>query len=328
MKKSIVQKTDGSEKWNTIIDYSQIDNWLALPKDRDKNIDVIYFYPTTFGKETPCAPNVSDIDDLNMRKGAKHCLATQASVFEESCNIFAPYYRQISADYALTLSNDETNELLSYSATQDPTTALNYYFEHYNNGRPFILAGHSQGANILVMLLANYFKEHPELFSKMIAAYVIGYAVTKKYLQENKHLKFAQGADDIGVIVSYNTEGPNNKDKHNAVVTPGAISINPLNWKLDETPASVKENLGSLNHKGVLVEGFANAQIDLDRGVVVCSSVDSKHYAVPAPADILFGPECYHAFDYGFYYMNLKQNVADRIIAWFTNISETSLPNT
>ena len=319
MKPPIILKTYGSEKWNTTIDYSQIDNWLSLPENNNKNVDVIYFYPTTFGKETPSAPNVSDIDDINMRNGAKHCLATQASVFEESCNVFAPYYRQISADFALTLSNDETNELLSYSATHDPAIALDYYFEHYNNGKPFILAGHSQGANILVMLLANYFKEHPEHYSKMIAAYVIGYSVTKDYLQENNHLKFAQKANDVGVIISYNTEGPNNKGHHNAVVTPGAISINPLNWKLDETPASASENLGSLNHKGIIVEGFADAQIDLNRGVVVCSSVDPKHYAVPAPADILFGPECYHAFDYGFYYMNLRQNVADRIKAWKIN---------
>ena len=328
MKPSIIEKTYGSEKWNTIIDYSQTDNWLALPKNIDKNVDVIYFYPTTFGKKAPSAPNISDIDDINMRDGAKHCLATQASVFEEGCNIFAPYYRQVSADYALTLTTEETNEILAYSASQDPSIALDYYFEHYNNGRPFILAGHSQGANILVMLLANYFKDHPEHYSKMIAAYAIGYSVTKEYLQENKHLKFAQEANDIGVIISYNTEGSKNKGHHNAVVAPGAISINPLNWKLDETPASVEENIGSLNHNGVLVEGFADAQIDLNRGVVVCSSADPKYYAVPAPGDSLFGPESYHAYDYGFYYMNLRQNVTDRITAWFTNISETSSPNT
>lgn len=318
MKPPIVKKTYGSEKWNTTTDYSLIDNWLSLPETQNKNVDMIYFYPTTFGKETPSAPNVSDIDDINMRNGARHCISTQASVFKESCNIFAPYYRQISADYALTLTSDETNELLSYSAAQDPATALDYYFEHYNNGRPFILAGHSQGANILVMLLEKYFKEHPEHYSKMIVAYVIGYSVTKEYLQKNSHLHFAQCADDIGVIVSYNTEGPKNKGQHNAVVAPGAISINPINWKLDETPANISENLGSLNHDGILVEGFADAQVDLARGVVVCSSVDPKLYAIPAPANVLFGPECYHAYDYGFYYMNLRQNVTDRIAAWFS----------
>ena len=48
--------------------------------------------------------------------------------------------------------------------------------------------------------------------------------------------------DDTGVIISYNTEGAGNGD--NIVVLPGAISINPLNWKRDETYASAEENLG------------------------------------------------------------------------------------
>lgn len=73
----------------------------------------------------------------------------------------------------------------------------------------------------------------------MIAAYVIGYSVTDEYLTENPHLKFAEGADDIGVVISYNTEGPGNNGKHNAVVTEGAVSINPLNWKRDTTYADV-----------------------------------------------------------------------------------------
>ena len=30
----------------------------------------------------------------------------------------------------------------------------------------------------------------------------------------------------------------------------------------------------------------------------------------------LFGPESYHLHDYGFFYNNLKQNVADRIKAF------------
>ena len=91
---------------------------------------------------------------------------------------------------------------------------LDYYFENYNNGKPFILAGHSQGSQILTMILSDYMKEHPEHYKNMIAAYVIGYSVTDKYLAANPHLKFAEGADDTGVIISYNTEGPANKDQH------------------------------------------------------------------------------------------------------------------
>ena len=72
-------------------------------------------------------------------------------------------------------------------------------------------------------------------YERMVAAYVLGYSITKEDLAENPHLKFAQGPDDTGVIVSWNIEGPGNKNEANIVVIDGAISINPLNWKRDDT---------------------------------------------------------------------------------------------
>ena len=94
------------------------------------------------------------------------------------------------------------------------------------------------------LVLAEYMKAHPEYQQRMIAAYVIGFSITKEYLQANPHLHFAERADDTGVIVSWNTEGAANAGKKNLVVLPGAISINPLNWKRDETYAPAAENLG------------------------------------------------------------------------------------
>ena len=37
----------------------------------------------------------------------------------------------------------------------------------------------------------------------------------------------------------------------------------------------------------------------------------------------LFGPECYHRNDYGFFFNNLKQNIADRIKAALENNDKT-----
>ena len=312
---AVIAKTNGGEKWETKIDYANADNWLSA-EDAGKDVDVVYFYPTTFSKVSDDAPDVADITDESMRSGAQRELKNQASVFIEDCNIYAPFYRQVNAAYALTLSDEEADDLLRYSASQDPSAALDYYFENYNNGKPFILAGHSQGSQILTMILSDYMKEHPEYYKNMIAAYVIGYSVTDKYLAANPHLKFAEGADDTGVIISYNTEGPANKDQHNAVVTDGAISINPINWKKDDTYASKEENLGSLNIDGEIEKNLADAKIDLERGVVVCETADSAVYAIPEAAHALFGPESYHGYDYGLYYMNLRENAKVRIEAF------------
>jgi len=157
----IVKNTNGGEKWETKIDYSDENNWLAI-NDNGKDVDVIYFYPTTFSKASDDAPEIADIDDEGMREKAASVFKVQATVFEEDCNIYAPFYRQADAPYTLTLNFEDNKELMYYSASQDPSAALDYYFEHYNNGKPFILAGHSQGSQILTGILANYMKDHPE----------------------------------------------------------------------------------------------------------------------------------------------------------------------
>ena len=310
----MVKDMNGEEKWDTKIDYADSNNWLAI-NYTGKAVDVVYFYPTTFIPSEEGASIVADIDDAGMRSGAQEVYESQATLFEGDCNIYAPYYRQVDATYALTLSPEGEEDLLRRSAAHDPSDALDHYFEHYNDGRPFILAGHSQGSEVLTMILSDYMTKHPELLDRMVAAYVIGYSVTERYIAENPHLRFAECADDTGVIISYNTEGPGNDGFSNAVVKDGAISINPINWKRDGTYADRSEGLGS-RIGGVAITGLVDAKVDLERGVVVCTTVDPSDYAIPAPADKIFGPESYHKCDYEFYYYDLRENVKNRIAAF------------
>ena len=101
------------------------------------------------------------------------------------------------------------------------------------------------------------------------------------------------------------------------MLAPGAVSINPINWKRDDTYAPAKDNLGSLDIEGKLVApGFADARVDLVRGSVVVTTADTKVYGLPKEAVPMFGPESYHRFDYGFFYNDLKKNIADRIKAY------------
>ena len=235
----------------------------------------------------------------------------QTSVFEESCNIYMPYYRQISMPKPGTDYRFVTNYLSGFDATD----ALDYFLNNLNEGRPFILAGHSQGSSTLLNLLENYMTKHPEHLKRMVAAYPIGFAVTKDYL-ERTGLKFAEGATDTGVIVSWNTEGVGNKDAKNATLAPNGLSINPINWKRDDTYAPATDNLGSLMGK-IIIPGIVDARVDTVRGSVVVTTAEAKPFAINEPEAIpLFGPECYHRDDYGFFYNNLKQNIADRIKAY------------
>ena len=151
----------------------------------------------------------------------------------------------------------------------------------------------------------------------MIAAYVIGYSVTEDFLAENSHLRFADSSNDVGVIISYNTEAPQIDEPGNPVVLEGALVINPINWRRDDTLAPASENLGSIlwDSLGVIshVSHFADATLDLSRGVVITTTPDPDQLA---PGNAVFGKGVYHRHDYAFYYENLRQNAKDRIASY------------
>ena len=245
-----------------------------------------------------------------------------ASVYEDSTNVFIPYYRQASLRVQIDSwrkTGDIRNALKNNTPYADITAALDYYFENCNNGHPFIIASHSQGSGICTLVLENYFKEHADYYERMVAAYVLGFSVTKDELEANPHLKFATGESDTGVIVSWNIEGPRNVEENapNAVVMPNAISINPLNWRLDDTYAPAGENLGSLvlNEKTGETEIRdigADAQVVPERGVVV---TNADHEPMTGMPDV-FGTQSFHNGDYTFYYNNIKDNVAKRIATY------------
>ncbi|MBD5490935.1 MAG: DUF3089 domain-containing protein [Lachnospiraceae bacterium] len=294
-------------------DYSKEDNWMVIPKITHE-VDTFYIYPTVYTDNSEDAKPICDIDNEEVRTKAQFIYEGQATVFEESTNVFAPYYRQSNINQVAGMDNKQLEEYQKQEQRTDVYAALDYYFAHYNNGRPFIIAGHSQGSIMTRIVLGEYMEAHPEYYERMVAAYVIGYSITSDFLHEHPYLKFAEGADDTGVIVSWNTEGPGNKGHRNLVVEDGAISINPINWKRDATYASADENLGSriLNEETgsyEIKQGFADAQLDTGRGVVICTT-NTVEYTT---ATELFGPESLHNNDYALYYENLRENIKIRI---------------
>ena len=308
----VLKDVAGIEKFQTKLDYSKAENWVERAAEATKPVDVFFIYPTVTGFRDPV--QICEVTDSELVAGAQMVRQVQTSVFEESCNIYMPYYRQISMPKPGTDYRFVTNYLSGFDATD----ALDYFLNNLNEGRPFILAGHSQGSSTLLNLLENYMTKHPEHLKRMVAAYPIGFAVTKDYL-ERTGLKFAEGATDTGVIVSWNTEGVGNKDAKNATLAPNGLSINPINWKRDDTYAPATDNLGSLMGK-IIIPGIVDARVDTVRGSVVVTTAEAKPFAINEPEAIpLFGPECYHLHDYGFFFNNLKQNVADRIKAFMEN---------
>ena len=302
------------------IDYSKKTNWYKIP-EITKDVDTFYIYSTVFMGVNEGDPDYATLDNVEMLDGIKIEHAIKSSVFEESTNLFIPLYRQSGLKHAaeVFLKDGTIEAALTGTPYTDITTALDYYFENYNNGRPFVIAGHSQGSAILRLVLKNYFKAHPDYYQRMVAAYAIGYSITSDDLAANPHMKFATGESDTGVILSWHAEGPKNVEANgpipNVAILKNGICINPLNWKRDETYAPASMNLGSLvmDESGAteIRDIDADAQVNIARGTVVTNAK-----AIPNEMTELAGPQCYHQDDYSIFYNNIKDNVAKRIAAY------------
>jgi hypothetical protein len=293
-------ESDSSNSTPKATDYSNTNHWLTVPAT-NLPVDIFYLYPTSW-TSTNSNPEVCAIDNPSMLQEAPQAFAKTATAFETIGNIYAPFYRQ---------SNLTANALVTEAGipTTDAIAAFDYYIQHFNQGRPFILAGHSQGAYVLSNLLAEYMKAHPEVYARMIAAYVIGWPVTAQYLAYNPNFNFADGPDDTGVIISYNTQAPNVPPGFNPVLW-GMVGtvINPLTWTRAETLATTNQGFGSFmpNTNGVYVRvpQYADARIDITNGVLICSTADEGTIGTHG---------IYHIFDFPFYYFNIRSNAANRV---------------
>ena len=200
-------------------------------------------------------------------------------------------------------------------AYRDVAAAFEYYMENCNGGRPIILAGFSQGSQLLLMLMKEYFDD-AKYSEKLVAAYCIGWRVTEEDVAAFPQLKMAQGEDDTGVIISFNSEA---KGVEESVVVPRGVKtlgINPLNWKTDATPADKSLNAGACftKYSGVIKKEVANltgAYLDAERGTLRVTDVVPSDYS-----SSLFPDGVYHLYDYQFFYRNLQSNVAVRLAAF------------
>ncbi len=294
------------------VDYSDPYNWLSLPVT-EKEVDVFYVYPTVSQNESGSMIITDDVD----RALAQGIFEAQASVYESSANIYAPYYRQMSTGVTMTSPDELATDTPEFRrGAADVQDAFEYYIENLNEGRPFIIAGHSQGTMALIELIKNRFGDDEELRSRLVAAYLIGYTVTDEDLAK-AGLTVATGAADTGVVVTYNTQSP--ASVGGPMLMEGAHCINPLNWKTDSTYASASENQGARFYDDSTgeflreVEDYSDARINMTTGALMT--------VIPEGEELDIGPYpegVYHRYDYAFWYRNLEENVKDRIEAYIS----------
>jgi hypothetical protein len=307
-------------------DYANEKNWAALPGKKSRagdvprggvdaqataRADVFYVHPTTyFGRRHWNAP----ADGFWTRMITGSALAGQASAFNAAARIYAPRYRQ------MTLSGFDHPKVrvpglaLAYG---DVRRAFRYYLEQYNDGRPIIVAGHSQGSRLVLRLLDEFFAEGP-LRDQLVAAYPIGTFVWEgPYERGEATIPVCQDAGATGCLVTWRTmaEGADPRlDSNPGEATDGVtVCVNPLTWQQDDAPAPPAANLGSiglvmLGGPGKPRPGLVGARCR--DGVLWINAPKGPGFCF-AHADGI-----YHAYDYALFYMNIRQNAAQRVEAF------------
>ncbi len=209
-------------------DYSDTAQWYIA--DRGAAVDVFYIVSTECDDYTLGGKPMHYADTRNdsIRTLLYGEMVGVDRLLAGELNYYSPYYRQVTMK---TYTSDSLVDARMPLAYGDVRKAFDYYLEHYNNGRAFILAGFSQGAMAVVDLLNEM---ADSTYSRLVAAYVLGYKVT----DTNAHIRPAQDSADLGVTICYNSV------RDNSCAVPllsdgNLMAINPVSWSTDAAPATL-----------------------------------------------------------------------------------------
>lgn len=295
-------------------DYANLDQWAYFENETTAQpADVFFICPTVYaGSDQTCNMVLTDEDTKANFLGATNM---EKGIYDADCRFFAPYYRQAGLNvYTLDESSREEYFSIAYA---DVKAAFTYYLETCNNGRPLVIAGFSQGADMALRLMKDCFDD-AKTRELLVACYAIGWRITQEEMDQYPHLKFATCADDTGVIIAFNTEAEDVTDSLLIPAGTKSLAINPLNWKTDSTPAEKTRNLGACftDYSGAIIAEIPNltgAYLDPTRGALKAVDISPADY--PGGLE-LFPDGVYHLYDYQFFYRNLQENVHTRVAAY------------
>ena len=272
--------------------YSNATQWYVA--DRNAPVDIFYIISTETGDYTlgaqPC--HFADTYNDSIRALLYGEMKGVDDILCGNFNFYSPYYRQCTLQ---TFASDSLVDSRLPLALTDVCRAFAYYLAHLNQGRPFILAGFSQGAAAVVDLMERLDSAD---YSRMVAAYVIGWRVTDADLARSPYLRAAKDSADLGVTVCYNSV------RDNSCAIPmisrgNRMAINPVNWHTDATPARLVSPLSP----DTLTVALDTASLLLHVG-----GYTRTDYILP-----LIGREGnYHSLEISLYKQTLRRNVALR----------------
>ena len=292
-------------------DYAYASNWYRYQKDSLRSCDVFFIHPTTSsfknGWNTACEePAVFFYTE-------KHSMQGQAQVFEKSCRIFAPKYRQATF-YSFIEKNQNAQKAMDL-AYADIKRAFEYYWAYENKGqRPFIIAGHSQGSVHGAKLLKELAQD-TIAYPKLVLACLPGWPFIEDSL---KHygLNICTNSTDLHCVVSWNTAAKGawlHLDKQFAAKGT-VLCTNPVTWDTTKEISTKEKHLGARfltpESKYRWFPHYLATTIKKKR-LIISKPYHKKWLKHP------LGPNNYHFYDYHFFYGAIQETVARRINSFY-----------
>ena len=324
-------------------DYANPNNWAALPTrqgvedmiptgidDTDVQgmapVDVFFVHPTGFlrGESWTYSMDQGSATEEN----TQWMMANQASPFNGCCNVYAPRYRQ--ANIYSYFQEDEIRDQVLGFAYQDVRRAFTHFIEHFSEGRPFILASHSQGTHHSSRLLQEII-DGTELSQRMVAAYIIGGTIQRKAVDDMTTVALCDGPEDLGCAIHWDTWSEAVIETEMPGVA-GNVCTNPLSWKLDGGLVDRSFHQGAVVSSGIF-------QVEM-WGDDIAAGVNFEPLAEPIPKMLQaqckdgalyitdqtgtpfgeqggsFGGGNYHGLDYPVFHMDIRENAKLRVKAF------------
>ena len=322
-------------------DYSQSVNWAALPEtngleDRRPDgvpatyeqgkapVDVFFVHPTGYliGNSwvSPMDPN------SKTEENTRWMMANQASVYNGCCNVYAPRYREANIFVYVQRDKAITEQVLDF-AYQDVKRAFDYFIDNFNQGRPFIIASHSQGTHHAARLLKDRVDATP-LWDRLVAAYILGGRIPASAFEDMQDIGLCQSAEQTGCAVHWDTysEAAIEEDFPEFA---GTACVNPLSWQEDGERAGKDKHAGGVPPVGVfhldltgddvaekaeiapLAAPIANVvEAQCKNGILFVTDVSGTELAMPGRG---IAPHRYHGLDYPLFHMDIRKNAEFRV---------------
>jgi hypothetical protein len=286
---------------------------------------VFFVHPTSFIRPAlgSDAPWNAPLGDTETEDRARLFLRGMASPFAGADEVWAPKYRQAVFGAFLTGKPEASRALdLAY---RDVAQAFDFFVGTVRPDEPIVLAGHSQGALMVLRLLREKVIGTP-LEKRVAMVYPVGWPISVTHDLPALGLPACATPDQARCIVTWSSfaePADPSQLMERFTATPGfdgkprgdgpIVCVNPLSGTLNGV-AEADENLGTLNPtsdfaRGELVAGTVPARCDPRSGLLMIGSPPEM-----AGGGVLPGNN-YHVYDIPLFWANLRADVARRMAA-------------